>query len=40
MGDGELYLRNLSIWGVLFALGKNKNQSIKKLLKTLGLKEG
>ena len=40
LGDGELYLRNLSIWGVLFALAKNKNQSIKKLLKTLGLKEG
>jgi uncharacterized protein (DUF608 family) len=37
MGDGELYLRNLSIWGVLFALGKNKNQTVKKLLKTLGL---
>jgi uncharacterized protein (DUF608 family) len=35
LGDGELYLRNLSIWGVLFALAKRKNQTAKQLLLAL-----
>ncbi len=31
LGDGELYLRNLSVWGIPLALAKTKNQSIIKL---------
>lgn len=35
LGDGELYLRNLSIWGVPLALAKHKNHDLKKLLLNL-----